>query len=323
MNHRKPPMKKTLLSLILLLTACQSTPTPAPAPEETVTVAPSETPAPTVVSFTATPEATFTPVPTATPETIKISTADGMTQLLIPAGTVKMGGLDVLLENDEIPAHDVTLDAFWMDQVEVTNGMYNLCVQAGVCRLPVKLNSDNRGDYFGNPEFQDYPVIQVTWFDANTYCQWAGRRLPTEAEWERAARGDDLRTYPWGGEPPNELNSNANNIVGDVTRVGSYPAGASPFGVLDMAGNVWEWVADYYSGRYYGESPAINPLGPEHGGLNFLRVIRGGSFQDNMFNLRVSNRGYETGPDPSAFPGEPEYYGRSSVKIGFRCANAD
>jgi formylglycine-generating enzyme required for sulfatase activity len=252
---------------------------------------------------------------------MKVSSADGMTQLFVPAGTVKMGGLDVLLENDEIPAHDVTLDAFWMDQVEVTNGMYNLCVQAGVCRPPVKLNSDNRGDYFGNPEFQDYPVIQITWYDADEYCQWAGRRLPTEAEWERAARGDDTRTYPWGGEPPNDLNSNANNTVGDVTRVGSYPAGASPFGALDMAGNVWEWAADFYSGRYYEESPAINPTGPDNGGLDHLRVIRGGSFQDNLFNLRVSNRGYEVGPDPSALPNEAEYYGHSSVKIGFRCAS--
>ena len=231
-----------------------------------------------------------------------------------------MGGVDVLLEGDELPAHEVTLDAFWMDQVEVTNGMYNLCVQAGACKLPVKLNSDNHVEYFNNPDFRDYPVIQVTWYDANAYCQWAGRRLPTEAEWERAARGDDLRPYPWGGEPPNELNSNSNNIASDVTRVGSYAAGASPFGVLDMAGNVWEWVADYYNQNYYGESPAVNPTGPENGGLDHLRVIRGGSFQDGLFNLRVSNRGYEIGPDPLAAPSEAAYYGRSSVKIGFRCA---
>jgi len=205
----------------------------------------------------------------------------------------------------------------------VTNGMYGLCVKAGACRLPAKLNSDNRGNYFGNPEFQDYPVIQVAWYDANAYCQWAGRRLPTEAEWERAARGDDMRTYPWGNEPPNAQNSNANNTVGDVTRVGSYATGASPFGALDMAGNVWEWVADYYNAKYYAESPSVNPTGPENGGLGHLRVIRGGSFQDGLFDLRVSNRGYEVGPDPSKLPNEEAYYGRSSVKIGFRCANAN
>jgi eukaryotic-like serine/threonine-protein kinase len=313
-------MKKIIVSFlfVFLLAACQSTSTP-PAP--TATLAPMDTPTPTLILFTSTPESTSTPVPTATLVTLKISPIDGMTQLFVPAGTVKMGGLDVLLENDELPAHDVTLDAFWMDQVEVINGMYGLCVQAGVCRPPVKLNSDNRGDYFGNPEFQDYPVIQITWYDANAYCQWAGRRLPTEAEWERAARGDDMRTYPWGGEPPNEQNSNANNTVGDVTRVGSYADGASPFGALDMAGNVWEWVADYYNAKYYAESPTVNPTGPENGGLNHLRVIRGGSFQDNFFDLRISNRGYEVGPDPSALPNEDAYYGRSSVKIGFRCAN--
>jgi formylglycine-generating enzyme required for sulfatase activity len=254
---------------------------------------------------------------------VKISATDGMTQLFVPEGIVKMGGLDVLLENDELPAHDVTLDAFWIDQVEVTNGMYGLCVNAGVCRIPVKLNSDNQGDYFGNPEFQDYPVIQIAWYDANAYCEWAGRRLPTEAEWERAARSDDMRNYPWGNEPPNAQNSNANNIVGDVTRVGSYAEGESPFGALDMAGNVWEWVADYYQPDYYAESPASNPMGPENGGFNNLRVIRGGSFQDNLFNLRTSNRGYEVGPDSTKLPNDNAYYGRSSVKIGFRCANAD
>jgi len=310
-------MKKIIpLLSIILLTACQSAATPLPS---TITFAPENTATQVPVTFT--PESTSTSVPTSTPVTLKISPTDGMTQLFVPAGTVKMGGLDVLLENDEIPVHDVTLYAFWMDQVEVTNGMYGLCVQASVCRLPVKLNSDNRGDYFNNPEFQDYPVIQITWYDANTYCQWAGRRLPTEAEWERAARGDDMRTYPWGNEPPNEQNSNANNTVGDVTRVGSYAAGASPFGALDMAGNVWEWVADYYNPKYYVESPTANPTGSENGGLNHLRVIRGGSFQDNLFNLRISNRGYEVGPDPSALPNEDKYYGRSSVKIGFRCAN--
>lgn len=232
-----------------------------------------------------------------------------------------MGGMDILMENDELPAHDVTLEAFWIDQVEVTNGMYGLCVGAGACRPPVKINSDNRSDYFIDPEFKDYPVVQITWYDANTYCGWAGRRLPTEAEWERAARSDDMRNYPWGNEPPNAENSNSNNLVGDTFRVGSYALGISPFGALDMAGNVWEWVADFYQPDYYEATPSINPMGPENGGLNHLRVIRGGSYQDNLFNLRTSNRGYEVGPDPTKLPNENAYYGRSSVKIGFRCAN--
>ncbi len=235
-----------------------------------------------------------------------------------------MGGLDVLRDADEVPARQVKINAFWIDQVEVTNGMYNLCVSAGTCRPPAGLNSDNRTDYFGNPEFQDYPVTQVTWFDANVYCQWAGRKLPTEAEWERAARGDDMRTFPWGDEPPNAANTNSGNTVGDTSRVGSYAEGASPFGALDMSGNVWEWVADYYDANYYASSPTENPGGPaDDSAGSHMRVIRGGSFQDTLFALRIPNRGYEVGPDPFALPPNEAYYGHSSVKIGFRCANDD
>jgi formylglycine-generating enzyme required for sulfatase activity len=248
---------------------------------------------------------------------------DGMTQLLVPAGSVYMGGLDVLLENDEIPAHHVQLDAYWIDQVEVTNGMYQLCVNTEACRQPAKTNSDNQAEYFGPSEFRDYPVINVSWFDANAYCQWAGRRLPSEAEWERAARGDDMRTFPWGDELPNANNSNSLNIVGDTSRVGSYAQGASPFGALDMVGNVWEWVADYYDSNYYTQSSDTNPTGPENAVLNHLRVIRGGSFQDDLVSLRIPNRGYEIGPNPNAVQGQDAYYGRSSVKIGFRCVQSN
>ncbi len=310
-------MKKLIPTLfILLLAACQSAVTPSPS---TATPVPENTPTPDLNVPTL--------APIDTPDTFdtydtspKISPQDGMTQLFVPAGLVKMGGMDILMENDELPAHDVTLDAFWIDQVEVTNGMYGLCVDAGACRPPVKVNSDNRDSYFGNPEFRDYPVVYVTWYDANAYCGWAGRRLPTEAEWERAARSDDMRNYPWGNEPPKAENSNSNNIVGDTTRVGSYAVGASPFGALDMGGNVWEWVADFYQPKYYAESPFANPTGPDNGGLNHMRVIRGGSFQDGQFELRTSNRGYEAGPDSTKLPIDSAYYGRSSVKIGFRCA---
>lgn len=244
-----------------------------------------------------------------------------MTQLFIPSGTFSMGGLDVYQESDELPAHEVYLNAFWIDQVEVTNGMYNLCAQAGSCRPPALGSSDNRLVYFRNPEFQDYPVVHVAWFDANAYCQWAGRRLPTEAEWERAARGDDKRNFPWGDEPPNEYNSNSVNIVGDTSRAGSYAEGASPFGALDMAGNVWEWVADRYKPNYYAISPAENPTGPtEDTVFNDLRVIRGGSYQDDWVVLRLANRSSLAGPNPFAQQTEAGYYGRSSVRIGFRCA---
>lgn len=305
-----------------MLTACQSAVTPSPS---TAIPVPENTPIPAPITPTLapidTPDTFDTSEAKATSQ--KTSSQDGMTQLFVPAGLVKMGGMDILMENDELPAHDVTLDAFWIDQVEVTNGMYALCVDAGACRPPVKVNSDNRDDYFGNPEFADYPVVYVSWYDASAYCGWAGRRLPTEAEWERAARSDDMRNYPWGNEPPNAENSNSNNIVGDTTRVGSYAIGASPFGALDMGGNVWEWVADFYQPKYYAESPSANPLGPDSGGLNHLRVIRGGSYQDNLFDLRTSNRGYEVGPDPTKLPNDGAHYGLSSVKIGFRCAADD
>lgn len=313
-------MKKTMIVFLsLLLAACGAQPI-------ATQIIPTDTATPVIVenTNTATPAIstempTFTPIPSMTPFPFKVSTADGMTQLFVPAGSVFMGGLDVLLENDELPAHHVQLNAFWVDQVEVTNGMYALCVNAGECKLPVKLNSDNHADYFNNSGFQDYPVVYVSWYDANAYCLWAGRRLPSESEWERAARGDQMINYPWGNEPPNELYANANNILGDTSRVGSYAAGMSQFGALDMAGNVWEWVADYYQGNYYAKSTAENPTGPENGGLTFLRTIRGGGYQDNWIDLRVSNRGAEAGPDPSALPNEDAYYGKSSVKIGFRC----
>jgi eukaryotic-like serine/threonine-protein kinase len=316
-------MKKTIiLFLSFLLAACTPPATPAPTATIAATATVVEnTSTPTLVPPTAQPA--FTPIPSPTPYTSRISSLDGMTQLLVPAGSVYMGGLDVLLENDEIPAHHVQLDAYWVDQVEVTNGMYQLCVSAQACRLPAKTNSDNEAEYFGTPEFKDYPVINVTWFDANAYCAWAGRRLPSEAEWERAARGDDMRTFPWGDELPNANNSNSLNTVGDTSRVGSYGLGISPFGALDMIGNVWEWVADYYDANYYTETSDTNPGGPETAVLNHLRVIRGGSFQDDLVSLRIPNRGYESGPNPNAVQGQDEYYGRSSVKIGFRCAQSN
>lgn len=314
-------MNRTIpIVFALFLAACQpamaatpqSTPSPTPRTEASATPTPSHTPA----AIAAAP----TIEPTSTPENQKTSQKDGMTQILIPAGTFIMGGMDVYRRDNEQPAREVYLNAYWMDQVEVTNGMYNLCVQAGECRPPAQPRSDNRAEYFGNPEFQDYPVVLVAWYYANAYCQWAGRRLPTEAEWERAARGDDKRNFPWGDELPNQYNSNSSNIVGDTTRVGSYAEGASPFGILDLAGNVAEWVADRYRPDSYGRAPFENPMGPSEGDVfNNLRVIRGGSFQDDWTKLRLANRSFQPGPDPSAQLTDDAYYGHYSVLIGFRC----
>jgi formylglycine-generating enzyme required for sulfatase activity len=309
-------VKKILPLFLFLLSACQ----PKLTPTLEATAVSSPTPIPQTATATPTPP-TSTPAPTATPDNIRISPNDGMTQIHIPAGKFFMGGMDVYRENDEQPAHEVFIGSFWLDQVEVTTAMYALCVNAGACRPPREPRSDNREEYFGNPEFRDYPVVHVAWYDANAYCGWAGRRLPTEAEWERAARGDDKRNYPWGDELPNEYNSNSLNTVGDTTRVGSYAEGASPFGVLDMAGNVWEWVADYYRADYYAKSPLENPQGPAAEDVfDSMRVIRGGSFQEDGIFLRLVNRSYLQGPDPRAKQEEETHYGRTSTHVGFRCA---
>jgi len=317
-----------LLILAFLSAACQPTPVAPPATPQPVTPSEAIANTPTAtVSDSPTPEPqSSTPVPTATATTQpneRNSPIDGMPQVHVPAGVLRMGGLDVnAVGSDELPAHSVSLDAFWIDQLEVTNAMYMLCVQDGICTPPGVLASDRRSSYFNIEEFKDYPVVHVTWGQASVYCAWAERRLPTEAEWERAARGDDFRNYPWGDEPPSEVYANFNRLVNDTSRVGSYASGASPFGVLDMAGNVWEWVADLYRGEYYSVSAEHNPPGPESNGTN-RRVIRGGSFQDEWINLRVSKRGSALGPLSNAPFDNPDRDGEHSSKIGFRCVADD
>lgn len=240
-----------------------------------------------------------------------------MPQVFIPGGTFRMGGMDARSAPDERPAHDVTLDAFWMDQLEVTNAMYLLCVQNGPCTPPQSLKSSRRSEYFTNPEFKDYPVVYVTWGQAKTYCEWAGRHLPTEAQWERAARGSDWRTFPWGEDKADGLRANFNMLVGDTSRVGTYPLGASPFGVLDMAGNVAEWTQDLYSATYYTtQADFTNPTGPESS-ATLRRVVRGGSLGDAEINIRVPKRSAVTGSNLDVVPGTA---GEFSPRIGFRCA---
>lgn len=311
-------MKKIFPILIALLTACASAPaSPIVAP----TSLPSATSAPT---FTAVPAATAevtAPSPTSTSEAqvFRFSSVDGMPQVYIPNGVLHMGGYDVRAAPDEFPAHDVTLDAYWMDQLEVTNAMYALCVNAGACDLPQNLGTARIADYFGNSEFKNYPVVYVTWGQAKTYCEWANRRLPTEAEWERAARGDDLRTFPWGEDKPDWRFANFNMLVTDTSRVGSYAMGASPFGVLDLAGNVAEWTNDFYDFDFYLTSPLANPLGPESSS-SLNRVVRGGSLGDAEINIRVSKRSSVRGSNLNAAPGSESYLGDFSPRIGFRCA---
>jgi eukaryotic-like serine/threonine-protein kinase len=244
-----------------------------------------------------TPTAPATPTPrAATPPTLdigstQVSDKDGMTLLYIPAGEFLMGAAesDKQAFDNEKPQHKVYLDAFWIDQTEVTNAMYAKCMKAGVCHAPSSIQSSTRTSYYGNPQFDTYPVVYVDWNDATAYCQWAGGDLPTEAQWEKAARGNDERTYPWGNQSPDKTRLNYNMEVRDTTQVGTYPTGASPYGALDMAGNVWEWVADWYGETYYTRSPDRNPTGPVSG---TERVLRGGSwdYEDEPSIVRISAR---------------------------------
>ena len=280
-------------------------------PTQTPTVNPTANTMPTQI-VTTTPIPTPLPMP---PADAKLkatwtSPVDGMELVYIPKDQYMIGSLDSdpQASINEKPQHRVDLSGYWMDKTDVTNAMYAKCVQAGSCPAKIMNLSFTRDSYYGNAEFDNYPVIYVNWDEAQTYCAWAGRRLPTEAEWEVAARGTDKRKYPWGNTSAscNLLNFGgglANYCTGDTTDVGKYSKGASPYGILDMAGNVWQWVADWYGSNYLVE-PHENPLRPSNGEY---RVIRGGSWFNATEYIRATTRIGHLPDD------ETEY-------IGFRCA---
>ncbi len=226
---------------------------------------------------------------------------DGMTLIHIPAGRFTMGDDNVAGAG---PVHEVYVSAFRMDEHEVTNAQYQLCVNDGACQSPSTVKSSTRSSYYNNSTYSNYPVIDVSWNDANAYCKWAGRRLPTEAEWEKAARGTNALTYPWGDAAPSDGRLNFNNKGGDTVKVAIKLSGVSPYGLFDMAGNVAEWVSDRYSETYYSVSPSIDPQGPESGDM---RVLRGGSWKSDAAAVSTFTR--------VALPP-----GGRSDSIGFRCA---
>jgi formylglycine-generating enzyme required for sulfatase activity len=220
----------------------------------------------------------------------------------VPASEFVMGK-DETETKDHSPAHPVSLDGFWIQQAEVTNAMYALCVSLGVCTPPIQ--ETGQPNWYSDPKFANAPVVSVDWNQAGNYCDWIEARLPTEAEWEKAARGTEGATYPWGETEPtcNLLNFKDCLATPAPEIIRTYPKGASPYKLADMAGNVFEWVFDRFAGDYYSTSPASNPTGPSTGEE---RVVRGSSYLTPAEDLGI--------------------YLRSSLKpelersdLGFRC----
>ncbi len=321
MGIKNKPVPFLFIAFLVILSGC--------GPESVPTAA---------TSVTLTPP-TETPRPTHVLETFDTQTRirDEMVMVYVPAGQLEMGSSDAQLgeamhacievygEGEDCqqnvcaqarPVHTVALDAFWIDQTEVTNAMFTAFlneqgnqVEEGVSWL--EPGAGHRGIVYGHIEendgvfrpqsgYEDYPVIEVSWYGAAAYCSWAGGRLPTEAEWEYAARGPQARVYPWGntfdGERANYCDASCSYDWRDNgfddgfaqwAPVGSYPGGASWCGALDMAGNVWEWVSDWWSDDYYRHSPTNNPQGPDSG---TLRISRGGSWFDESWRVSASCR---------------------------------
>ena len=263
------------------------------------------TPTPVLPTSTPTQEPP-TPTPALGIGSIMISEKDGMEMVYVPAGEFLMGSPDDQGAHDEHPQHIVFLDAYWIDKTEATAAQYHLCVEAGACTTPDIDDYCTYGDV-GKP---GHPVNCVDWYQAEAYCRWTGRRLPTEAEWEKAARGTDGRVYPWGNQQPNATLANSDDDIGSTSPIASYLSGASPYGALDMAGNVGEWVWDMHDGFYYDLSPRDNPQGPTSiGGSRGDRVLRGGSWKSIAYWVRTTVRNWHSPTD-------------RLDGFGIRCANS-
>lgn len=271
----------------------------------------------TAIAPTDTPTPLATEAPTPTPAPLLVET--GMRMLFVPGGVFRLGNNDG--EPNEQPSILVNLDPFYIDETEVTNSQYELCVAEGICNSPSRANASYHPAYYGAAEFNDYPVVFVTWYQAETFCEWRGARLPSEAEWERAA-GYNPETlqrtlYPWGDEfDGNLLNYCESNCPRDgrdqtiddghldTAPVGSYPDGRSWIGAADMLGNAMEWVNDWYARDYYQEATQVNPGGPPEGEF---KSLRGGSWFSRQDEIGNTVRGFF---DPTV----------SRATLGFRCA---
>ena len=269
---------------------------------------------------TSTSTQTLTSTLTATPEygigSTLVSEKDGMVMVYVPAGEFEMGSLDG--DSDEEQVHLVYLDAYWIDQTEVTNKMFSYFLnemgnqaEGGVTWLDISRSEvqivKSDGGWEAKSGKENYPVIDVSWYGAHAYCEWAERELPTEAEWEKAARGIDGEIYPWGNGSPNCLLAQYSECDGDTITVGSLPTGSSPYGVLDMAGNVSEWVVDWFVDDYYSVSSDNNP---EITIITGWKTLRGGSMNDNENGIKSGSR----------FLAWPVLSSRS---FGFRCLTSE
>lgn len=280
-----------LLALALVLASC------APASNPTPTALPAtSTSSPVPAPPTETATAVLPPVALAGPgEGTTMAWLDGSTLVYVPSGAFTMG-----MGSGDAPIKTFTLDGYWITQTKITNRMYVQCVTSGNCAPPAQ---EVGTPVYTNPDYADYPVVGVTWDMAANYCQWIQGQLPSEAQWEKAARGSGGNAYPWGNVKPSCSLANLAGCLGHTSAVDSLPNGKSPFGLLDMVGNTFEWVNDYYSDSYYVTAPSSNPTGPTSGDM---RVTRGSSF--------------ETNPDQaSAAIRHPAAHSITARDLGFRC----
>ena len=234
------------------------------------------------------------------PENMALDQHQDRSMVVVPAGEFTMGSATG--DADEQPVHQVYVNAFSMDKYQVSVKHYARFLEATHHDIPPDWSIMNR------PQHQNRPVANVDWADAAAYCTWVGKRLPTEAEWEKAARGTDGRTYPWGNEPPTRFHATSGKEIWSShtapSPVGTLEEGKSPYGIYDTAGNVWEWVSDWYDPDYYQNSPSQNPTGPPTGES---KVVRGGSWGSGPKDLRSANREVHV----------PSFRGFGT---GFRCA---